>query len=264
MVKKLSVLIITILMFSLTGCSLLWGGNIETLKGWSFQYNQGTNDFSLFFGLQNGNDQYISADVDVDIRIVNKSGEEVYKATKSVTRKNFGNYESKAAGRQYLAEIRIPEKDIAAGKSSNGTVYLTVYKENVVRFDEVNCAALYCLPISDLTLVAENLPTEIIVKGYDGRIESKIRIEDVSYTYEKLITPTLKITVSGTKTYGTSKIGYDMVAYKIYDSNGYVVDSGTLFINGVGKGDKFKDDSILVYNITPGDTYKIVFIEYQY
>lgn len=262
--KKSFVLIITVLLLSLTGCSLLTGGSIETLKGWSFQYNQGTNDFSLFFGLLNGNEQYISAEVDVDIRIVNESGEEVYKATKSVTRKDFGTYTSEAAGEQYLAEIRIPEKDIATGKSSNGTVYLTVYKENVVQFDEVNCAALYCLPVSNLTLVAEKLPVTISVKGYDGSVESKIRIEDVSYVYEKDITPTLKITVSGTKTYGTSKIGYDMVAYKIYDSGGYVVKSGNLYINGVGKGDKFKDDSISVYDITPGDTYKIVFSEYHY
>ena len=54
----------------------------------------------------------------------------------------------------------------------------TKQKENVVQFDEVNCAALYCLPVSDLTLVAENLPTEISVKGYDGSVESKIRIEE--------------------------------------------------------------------------------------
>ncbi len=262
--KKVLIPLIIVLLFSLTGCSLLPDKSIETLKGWSFQYNQGTNDFSLFFGLLNGNEQYISADVDVDIRIVNESGEEVYKATKSVTKRDFGNYESKAAGKQYLAEIRIPEKDIATGKSSNGTVYLTVYKENVVQFDEVNCAALYCLPVSDLTLVAENLPTEISVKGYDGSVESKIRIEDVSYTCDKLLSTTLKITVSGTKTYGSSKIGYDMVAYKIYDSKGYVVESGNLFINGVGKGDKFKDDSISVYDITPGDIYKIVFSECRY
>ena len=262
--KKVFASLMLVLMFSLTGCSLLSGGSIETLKGWSFQYNRGTNDFSLFFGLLNGNEQYISADVDVDIRIVNESGEEVYKATKSVMREDFGYYESKVAGEQYLAEIRIPEKDIATGKSSNGTVYLTVYKENVVRFDEVNCAALYCLPVSDLTLVAENLPTEISIKSYDGSVESKISIEDVSYVYEKDITPTLKITVSGTKTYGTSKIGYDMVSYKIYDSKGYVVKSGNLFINGIDNGDKFKDDSISVYDITPGDTYKIVFSEYHY
>lgn len=61
--------------------------NIETLKGWSFQSNSGTDDYNLFFGLLDGNDKYIA--VDVDIRIVNDVDEEVYSATKSVTSKDF-------------------------------------------------------------------------------------------------------------------------------------------------------------------------------
>lgn len=163
--KKLLCCLFALVLISLCGCSLLPGvvlnNDIETLKGWSFQYNSGTNDYSLFFGLLNSNDTYISADVDVDIRIVNDSNEEVYKATASVTRKDFDYYESKAAGKQYLAEIRIPEKDISTGKSSNGTVYLTVYKDNTrieildnSRYDRV-CVVLFlenarkCLIILD-------------------------------------------------------------------------------------------------------------------
>ena len=62
----------------LCGCSrkmssMFIENDIETLKSWSFQFNEGTNDYSLFFGLLNKSDEYISADVDVDIRIVNES-----------------------------------------------------------------------------------------------------------------------------------------------------------------------------------------------
>ena len=81
-------------------------------------------------------------------------------------------------------------------------------KENVVAFEEVNCSALYCLPISDVTLSSDSLPTTINVKGYDGSIESKIQIEDVSYVYDKSISPQLKITISGTKTYGAKSSSY--------------------------------------------------------
>ena len=88
--KKLLCCLFALVLISLCGCSLLpevvLNNDIETLKGWSFQYNSSTNDYSLFFGLLNSNDTYISADVDVDIRIVNDSNEEVYKATASVTR----------------------------------------------------------------------------------------------------------------------------------------------------------------------------------
>ena len=119
----------------------------------------------------NRNNESISADVDVDIRIVNEENEEVYKSTKSVYKSDFDYYTSKAMGEQYLAELRISAADITSGKSSNGTVYLTVYKNDTIRFDEVNCSAYYCLPLSDVELIFDTFPLNIDVKGYDGSIE---------------------------------------------------------------------------------------------
>ncbi len=266
--KRFFVAIFAVFMLLLCGCSILpsvinESNDIETLKGWSFQGNPGTNDYSLFFGLLNSNDKYIAADVDVDIRIVNDIGEEVYSATKSVTTKNFGDYESKVAGKQYLANVRIPASDIKNGKSNNGTVYLTVYKGDTVRFDEVNCTALYCLPVADVQLTAEGLPVEIKVKGYDGSTESVLKITDVSYVYEKEYTSQLKITFSGQKTYGNS-LNYDIISYKLYDSKGYLIDSNNVYLKSLSAGDKFKDDSIVVYDITPGEYYKLQFAEYSW
>ena len=121
--KRGKIILFAVLLYSLCGCSVLPSdvvpgdtgmppdadsANIETLKGWSFQYNQRTNDYSLFFGLLDGGDEEVSANVDVDIRIVNDSGEEVYSATNSVTGDDFGYYESAAAGERYLANVRIP------------------------------------------------------------------------------------------------------------------------------------------------------------
>lgn len=71
--------------------------------------------------------------------------------------------------------MRIPAADIISRKSSNGTVFLTVYKNDIMRFDEVNCGALYCLPISDVELIFDTFPLSIDVKVYDGSIESTIR-----------------------------------------------------------------------------------------
>ena len=267
--KKLSaVLLMLILIFQLCGCSLLPFGpttaNIETLKGWSFQYNEGTNDYSVFFALLTESDRYVSAEVDVDIRIVNDNKEEVYNGTHSVTKNDFGYYSSQAAGEQYLANLRIPVADISVGTSANGKVYLTVYKGESLRFDEVNCEALYCLPVKDVQLTAEGLPKEINVKGYDGKVESKIKIEEVQYTYDKDFTSQLKITVTGIKTYGSTNSAYDMVSYKIYDSKNYMVDSGNLSLRALSLNDKFKDDSIVVYDVVPGETYTIKFSEYSW
>lgn len=266
-VKRVIVSVLTAFMLSLCSCSFLpstimENNDIETLKGWSFQSNPGTNDYSIFIGLLNGNEKYIAANVDIDIRIVNDAGEEVYSATKSVTSKDFGDYESEAAGKQYLANVRIPASDIKSGKSNNGTVYLTVYKGDTVRFDEVNCTALYCLPVADVTLSAEDLPIKLKVKGFDGSTESVLEITDVSYTYEKEFTSQLKITFSGQKIDGNSS-SYDIISYKLYDSNGYLIDSSNVYLQSLSAGDKFKDDSIVVYDITPGENYTLQFTEYS-
>lgn len=266
--KKVIVAVLVSLMFALCGCSFsrtsgIGNNDIETLIGWSFQYNSGTSDYSLFFGLLNSNGEYISGEVNVDIRIVNDTGEEVYSSTKSVTAKDFGNYESQVAGKQYLANVRISASDIKSGKSNNGTVYFSVYSDDTVRFDEVNCSALYCLPVADVQLKAKELPVELKVKGYDGSTESVIKILDVSYDYEKEYTSRLKITFSGQKTYGNSS-SYDIISYKLYDSNGYLIDSGNVYLKSLNEGDKFKDNSIIVYDVTPGENYTLQFVEYDW
>ena len=262
--KKTIFFILLFVVLYLCGCSPSNSVNVETLKGWSFQYNQGTNDYSLFFGLLNEKDEYMSADVDVDIRITDEEGNELYNQTHSVTKKDFGYYTSQLAGEQYLAEIRIKAAEINEGVSSSGKVYLTVYKEGYVRFDEVNCSALYCLPTKDVSLENEQLPLELNVKGFDGTIESVIKIEDVSYKYDNSLTPRLEITVSGVKTYGGNNTGYDMISYKLYDSSNYLVDSGNLFLRDLSAGDKFKDDSINIYDVKPGESYLLKFAEYSW
>ncbi|MBE6572181.1 MAG: hypothetical protein E7656_08040 [Ruminococcaceae bacterium] len=281
MKKYSAVFLILVVLFQLCGCSSSSSlpsietitdteeslpleptiADIETLKSWSFQYNEATNDYSVFFALLTDSEQYISADVNVDVRIVNDNDEEVYKETHSVSDGDFGYYSSQISETQYLANLRIPAASISSGTSANGKVYITVYKEYLLRFDEVYCEAFYCLPIKDVQLTVDSLPQEINVTGYDGRVESKIKIEEVQYTYDKFYTSQLEITVLGIKTYGGTDSDYDIISYKIYDSEGYVVDSGDLYLTDLSVNDKFKDDSIVVYDVVPGENYKIVFSE---
>lgn len=162
--------------------------------------------------------------------------------------------------------MRIPVADIISGKSSNRTVFLTVYKNDIVRFDEVNCSALYCLPISDVELIFDTFPLSIDVKGYDGSIESTIQIEDIAYSFEKDYIPQVKITVFGVKTYGRQDFmpSYDVIRYKLYDSGEYMVTSGSIYLDSLGQGDKFKDDSIVFYDIIPRETYRFILSEYDW
>ena len=126
------------------------------MKGWTFQYNQGTNDYSIFFGLCDKLENYTSADCTVDIEIVNDNGETVYSGTKEITSNDFGNYSNVIAGQRYLANVRIKEDEITPGSSSSGTVYFTVTGEYFA-FEQANCSAYSCLPVSDIELTVDFL-----------------------------------------------------------------------------------------------------------
>ena len=203
----------------------------------------------------------------MDIRIVNEADEEVYRGTKSVLESDFDYYSSQAAGEQYLANVRISASDIAPGTSADGKVFLTVYKADVVSFDEVNCEALFDLPIKDVHLSCDSLPLELNLKDYAGSTQSIIEISGVEYTFEKDYLPALEITITGEKTYESNASiysGFDIIGYKLYDGDGYMVDSGSIYLDNLGEGDKFRDSSLTIYDVTPGMSYVLELTENAY
>jgi hypothetical protein len=80
---------------------------------------------------------------------------------------------------------------------------------------------------------------------------------------EKEYMPQLKITLVGQKTYGNSS-NYDIISYKLYDSEGYMVKAGSVYLRSLDNGDKFKDDSIVVYDITLEESYSLWLMEYSW
>ncbi len=261
-----SVIVALVLLLTLCGCSVadvITSSSVETLEGWSFQYNEGTKDYSLFFALVDGNGKNVSTSATVNIKIVNSADEVVFENTKSITKDDFGYYSNQTQGERFLANIRIPEAEITPGKATDGTVYFTVYKDDVFRFDECNCKVLYNLPTKDFDITVENLPIEIKVKSYNGSVQSKLNISSVTYEVSEGVMPMLKVIISGEKTYGNGNSMYDMFNYKLYDSEGYMVKSGSVFLDNINSGDKFKDDSLMLYDITPGETYTLKFYDYQ-
>lgn len=260
--KRLFSVIGLIVILILCGCSAS-ASQVETLKSWSFQYNEETNDYSIFFGLADKNGEPLWADVDVDIRIVNDENEEVYSGTKSVSNDNYGYYTSQIAGEQYLANVRIPFSELTAGKSSNGKVYLTVYKENSIQFDEVNCDAAYCLPVEDVNVTFDSFPLDLNVNDFMGNTTSVLQIQGADYKFDTDYSTELNITITGEKKSGNSNSGYDIISYKLYDSAGYVIDTGDIYLPSLNAGDKFKSDSVVIYDITPGESYTFKLLEYN-
>ena len=114
------------------------------------------------------------------------------------------------------------------------------------------------------TKAARDLALDLKVKDFMGSTASVIQIQGAEFKFDKDYSPQLTITITGEKKSGSSDSGYDMISYKLYDSAGYLVDSGNIYLSSLSAGDKFKDDSVVIYDITPGESYTFQLSEYSW
>ena len=226
--KKTLLLLIIVLILSLFGCAA--SNSISTLEDWSFQYNSSTDDYSLFFALCNESGQDISAEVDVNIRIVNSAEEVVFEDTKNVSEDDFGYYSSQNDGERYLANVKISSSEISKGQANDGTAFFTIYQEDNLIFDECSAMILMDLPIKDFSITAETIPVEVSCISYDDSIDSTLKIENVFFETDTFLTSTVLVTIEGFKTYEKNSMSFDVFNYKLYDSENFMIDSGAFFL----------------------------------
>ena len=117
------------------------------------------------------------------------------------------------------------------------------------------------LPLKDVNIQFNTFPLNLNSYGYFEDVPSVIQIQSVEYNYSKDLTPSISFTVYGEKLSGSDNITYDSIGYKLIDSAGYTVDTGTIMFSSSHTGEKFKDDSIYFYNVIPGETYTLLFFE---
>ena len=259
--KKASVLALCVLLLALLcSCTVPAGDQVEYIQDWSFQDNPDTDDYSLFFQLTTENGKPVAAPADVSLRIEDEVGTVVFEGSTHVVEENFSMFTSQAKGDRFLGQVRLDKAEIQPGQSSSGTVYFTVTGEDF-SFDECKYEVLYCLPVLPITMEGEGLPTELTLKDFSGSTNAKIRIDGVEFVPDPELEDWGTLIVKGEKTAEGSGlgIGYDLVDYKLCDSEGYVVDTGTLYLENLSAGDSFKNDSILLHDLVPGEHYTVRF-----
>lgn len=130
--KRWPAFLACLLMVALCACT---PSRAETLEDWSFQYDETSETYSLFFALCDSAGRNISADAQVDVRIVNGDEETVYTGSHDIHAEDFGLYTNQSEGERLLANVKIPASDISQGTSSEGTVFFTVSGSSFA-FDE--------------------------------------------------------------------------------------------------------------------------------
>ena len=156
------------------------------------------------------------------------------------------------------ASIYIYDDEITAGYSKSGKFYYTITASNGAAWDEYSLDISNDLPIKASTVILPELPNVIV--NYSGtRKKTAVKITEITYTIDD---DDLYIYFSGEKTYDISGSGYSravQVGWKLYDSEGYIVDSGTFYSPAIAVGEKFRNEKQTIWNIIkPGETYTLV------
>ena len=75
------------------------------------------------------------------------------------------------------------------------------------------------------------------MKDFLGGTASVIQIQGAEFKFDKDYSPRLNITITGEKKSGSGNSGYDMISYKLFDSAGYMIDSGNIYLSALSAGD---------------------------
>lgn len=110
-------------------------------------------------------------------------------------------------------------------------------------------------------VLRDSLPKTLYEYDYRNRIESACTVTDFRYEvsdYTHSEDQTAYLYFSGTKDFDEDGAGQSAackISWKLYDADGYVVDSGTCRSAGIAEGEKFRDAKAYCFDLMPGTYY---------
>ena len=222
--------------------------------------------YTILFGFADEDMNELWVEATVDVKITNDNGELVYSSSFDITEKDYSIWSNVITGEKLLASIPINENALNKGSTKNGTVVLNVttkafnltFEDYSIDTDCLPCNA----PSSKCSVELPQLPLTVNEYNWRDEIDTTIRIDSIVSEWDDNYDGTcdLKLTFSGEKTYGDNDYSY--ISYKLYDSEGYVVDSGVFITDKLSSGDKFKNMDERIYNLEPG-TYRLEITDYK-
>ena len=226
----------------------------------SINHDDNNGYFYFLFSFLDENDNEMKCGATVKIRIVNSKNETVYSKTHTVTEKDFGIWENKYYNEEWLAaSIYIHDSDITPGLSTSGKIYYTITASDGSYWKECSLDISGDLPVKQAKIILPTLPKTITEFSYSGNVYSTVKITNITY---EISDDDLYIYFTGEKTYDMEGDRYSstcVVGWKLYDSEGYIVDSGTFYSPKIAVGEKFRDEEDYAWDvIEPGEVYTLV------
>ena len=238
---------------NLTPEEVALSNKVSYISSRSVSHNDTQKCFLIQFKLLDSNKIAMKCPTLVYVYIINEDGETVYDKVKAVTARDY---------RGELATVVISDSAINGGMNRNGTIYYKVYSDYFT-FNTYDYNVYGDLPMKGVTVELPRLPQTISYYSYSGKLYSSVKVTGISY--ELHYDDSLLILFSGEKTYdyqGSGQSDSCKIGWKLYDSEGYVVDDGTFYSTAVRQGEKFRNGECFAWDcIVPGETYRLEILD---
>ncbi len=225
-----------------------------------FLYYEKEDSYVLRFSLKDKDKEYLTSPANVKFSIQNNEGEVIYKDERKITQNDYYEWSSALYSKKTMATIFIKPDLLPKSENKNGTVTLNVWLDGYFEFEEytINTNDLPTTPLEEkYSLELPELPVEVERILWDDDILSKARITEVKYSFEESYGDKVDLVlyITGEKTYDYKDEKNNdecLIAWKLYDSEGYVVETGTAFTQSVAVGESFRDCKERIYDLKPG------------
>lgn len=228
-------------------------------------YEEADDRYLVMFGFALEDGTYFATEGSAYITITDNEDYVLYDAALRFSESDFRDWSF--GGRddeRYLCGLYIYRSELEGSASSTGVLTLSAaYSGDSGGFPQQNLT-ITNLPDLVMNVVIPELPVTCKDESYFGngqviQIESLDYETTVSYDGTAWVTfSVLAKVVSKDKNQNESdtvKFGY-----KLYDSDGVVVDSDTKYCNAASVGEKVKD-SFTIYHLNPRETYTLVILD---
>lgn len=236
--------------------------SIHYISDRSVQYNKAPDDYIVFFGLKNNNKELMHSSGIAEITIQDDGGAVIYQKDIRFDESDFTDWSNSSwDSSRYLCGLHIERSELAGAASSTGKLLLKVTLDDGTWFD---AKELYIsdLPPVTVDLVLPEIPSTYLDTRY-STYTSTVQVSKLEYETEIIYDGTATLTVEVvlkllSKTGKVNESSTVCVGYKLYDSDGVVVDSGHMYSNPIAVGEASREDFI-IFDLDPRETYTLVF-----
>lgn len=223
-------------------------------------YEEETNQFRVFFRLCDAQENEMDASGTAKIKITNDNGEVVFDKEIEFTPDDFTNWtNSYRDDNRYEACIYISKNDIDPGSIESGILSLSVVGDDY-SFSSKDLTIYDNLPTKTSSIKLPDVPSTYKEYGYhDDVYKCKVEVENIDCVFDEpndgeqtaKLTFTVKMLEGSSNTAQSSRIGYSLK-----DSDGMVVDSGTLYFSQLFDGETAKEEQNF-YDLKVGEYYTL-------